>query len=161
MRCIWEWKGTLWIRKQMWSRNCLSKSGCLKPPLSTGEMQWAAQPSGDLWEDSGGAGARGYQAHEVHVLSGEGVRAGQEPETWEGPHSSRHRGLDFCAMFIHLANTLWVPLTHPWVSKTDRSPLCPYNFHPSEHLSMFWVGGETDNKPYTIIFRAQCVLRVK
>ena len=37
---------------------------------SSGEMQRAAKPSGDLWEDGGGAGARSDQAHEVHVLPG-------------------------------------------------------------------------------------------
>lgn len=57
------------------NQDFLGKSGCPKPPLPTGEMQRAAQPSGDLREDGGGAGARGHQAHEVHVLSGEGAGA--------------------------------------------------------------------------------------
>lgn len=35
-----------------------------------GEMQRAAQQSGDLREDGGGAGAGSHQADELHVLSG-------------------------------------------------------------------------------------------
>lgn len=35
-----------------------------------GEMQWAAQQSGDLWENGGGVGTWSDQAHEVHVLPG-------------------------------------------------------------------------------------------
>ncbi len=35
-----------------------------------GEMQRAAQQSGDLWENGGGARTRSDQAHEVHVLPG-------------------------------------------------------------------------------------------
>lgn len=35
-----------------------------------GEMQRAAQQSGDLWENSGGSGAWSDQAYEVHVLPG-------------------------------------------------------------------------------------------
>lgn len=35
-----------------------------------GEMQRAAQPSGDLRENGGSARARSDQAHEVHVLPG-------------------------------------------------------------------------------------------
>lgn len=41
------------------------------PCVLLGEMQRAAQQSGDLREDCGGVGARGDQAHEVHVLPGE------------------------------------------------------------------------------------------
>lgn len=37
----------------------------------SGEVQRAAKPSGDLWEDRGGAGTWGHQAHEIHVLPGE------------------------------------------------------------------------------------------
>lgn len=33
-------------------------------------MQWTAQQGGDLWEDSGGPGARSHQADELHVLPG-------------------------------------------------------------------------------------------
>lgn len=75
-------------------------------PLSTGEMQRAAQPRGDIREDGGGAGARGHQAHEVHVLPGEGS-VNLDQEIREGPRPSTHTGLGFCAMLlIHLVNTL-------------------------------------------------------
>ena len=43
----------------------------LPPCVLAGEVQRAAQPGGDLREDCGGAGARGHQAHEVHVLPGQ------------------------------------------------------------------------------------------
>ncbi len=36
-----------------------------------GEVERAAKPSGDLREDSGGAGAPGPAAHELHVFPSE------------------------------------------------------------------------------------------
>lgn len=52
-----------WVSLQFFMPYCFSF-------LVLGQMQWTAQQSGDLWENSGGPGAWSHQVDELHVLPG-------------------------------------------------------------------------------------------
>ena len=116
-----------------------------------GEMQRTTQQSGDLWEDSGGPGARSHQADEFHVLSGN-LQSQFSLDCWlhVGWVKKKHKHLIFSLLFLScsaqrstVSAEKSVACVTPSAGKTlSPRPTCSHS-GSSSTCSLCWTSSRT------------------